>query len=199
MNTLIENLYILTLLGIILISSYVTDEIGIAFYEQQEKQAGKIFDLIHEITPDLHRYEDIVNLIPLTLMISFFAVPTGLALIQEFALRFLFIVFLRSLTIMTTILPKHEKCTKRFTMSTIFSGQCYDKVFSGHTAFVFLLTLLFLRDGYIPFWFFVVINIAQASLILLTRSHYTIDVVFAFLITYLVYDKDISAFVSSRG
>ena len=96
--------------------------------------------------------------------------------------------------LLSTVLPKHEKCTRRFSWSNCFKGQCYDKSFSGHTALVFLACLIFLREGIIPFWALCLIMTTQISLILLTRSHYTIDVVIALLFTYLVYGGDYHIF-----
>jgi hypothetical protein len=183
-----SGIYIAFVIGIIVFSSYVTDEIGIAFYELQDNE-NKIFDMIHSITPDLHMHEDSVNIIPFCILLSFFFIPNGLELSQQFASMFFIVCILRSLTIMTTILPKHEKCSKRFHWSNIFQGQCYDKVFSGHTSFVFLATLIFFKAELISLPFLVLINFIEATAILLTRSHYTVDVLLAYMVSYMVFQS----------
>lgn len=183
----IENTMTIVLLIIIIgLSSYVTDELGIWFYEHQENEK-KIFDLIHEFTPDFHEYGGIVNLIPL-LFLATFLVTKG-NLIWEFAEKFLLLLFLRSLTIFFTILPKHENCSKRFEWSNCLTGQCYDKIFSGHTCLTVLAALLLNRGGYIPAWLGVLFVSLETIFILITRSHYSVDVLFAMVITYLVYDR----------
>jgi hypothetical protein len=174
------------LILIIALSSYVTDELGIWFYEKQLNE-NKVFDLIHEFTPDFHEYGGIVNLIPLLFLGTFLFTKGNL--IWEFAEKFLILIFLRSITIFFTILPKHENCFKRFQWSTCLVGQCYDKIFSGHTALTVLAALLLNRGGYIPTWLGILFVGVETLFILLTRSHYSVDVLFAMVITYLVYDK----------
>lgn len=183
----VENSVTIVLLIIIIgLSSYVTDELGIWFYERRENE-NKVFDLIHEFTPDFHEYGGIVNLIPLLFLGTFLFTKGNL--IWEFAEKFLLLIFIRSLTIFLTILPKHENCLKRFEWSTCLVGQCYDKIFSGHTCLTVLAALLLHRGGYIPTWLGILFVTLETLFILLTRSHYTIDVFFAMVITYLVYDK----------
>lgn len=183
----LENTVTIGLLIIIIgLSSYITDEIGIWFYEMQENEK-KVFDLIHQFTPDFHEYEDIVNLIPI-LFLATFAFTKG-DLVWEFAQKFLLLIFFRALCILFTILPKHEKCVRRFQWSNCVVGQCYDKVFSGHTTFTFLAALLLIRDFYIPTWLGYIFVALEVFFILLTRSHYSIDVVFAMVITYLIFES----------
>ena len=183
----IENTMTIVLLIIIIgLSSYVTDELGIWFYEQQQNE-NRVFDLIHEFTPDFHEYGGIVNLIPLLFLGTFLFTKGNL--IWEFAEKFLLLIFLRSLTIFFTILPKHENCSKRFQWSNCLTGQCYDKIFSGHTCLTVLAALLLNRGGYIPSWLAILFVALETVFILVTRSHYSVDVFFAMVITYLVYDK----------
>ena len=174
------------LLLIIGLSSYVTDELGIWFYELQQNE-NKVFDLVHMFTPDFHEYGGIVNLIPLLFLGTFLFTKGNL--IWEFAEKFLLLIFVRSLTIFLTILPKHEHCSKRFQWSTCLVGQCYDKIFSGHTALTTLAALLLVRGGYIPSWLGILFVTFETIFILVTRSHYSIDVFFAMVMSYLVYDK----------
>lgn len=183
----LENTATISLLILIIaLSSYVTDELGIWFYELQTNEK-KVFDVVHEFTPDFHEYGGIVNLIPL-LFLATFLVTKG-NIIWEFAEKFLLLLFIRSLTIFLTILPKHENCSKRFEWSTCLVGQCYDKIFSGHTCLTMLAALLLVRNQYIPAWLGIFFVSIEVLFILLTRSHYSIDVFFAMVITYLVYDK----------
>jgi hypothetical protein len=188
-------LYILGILTIIGLANYYTNEIGEAYYEG-EKKIDKIFDIVHEYTPDLHQFELAVNILPLLLLGSLVFLSNGKALLLEFAGKYLLLHLIRSLTIISTILPKHEQCSRDKSIFRKVLGDCYDKVFSGHTALVFLLTLMLAREGYLNMVQLVALNAIESSIILLTRSHYTIDVILAYFITYLVYDGDYHIFTN---
>jgi hypothetical protein len=194
-KTLETILYIVFILFIINCSTYITNWLGKEFYER-EVRVNSVFDVFHEYTPDFHKFEVFINIIPFTILGCLFFCGISLDSIKEFAWKLLLIYAIRALTVITTILPKHEKCDYEvgsFSIST-FIGGCYDKVFSGHMALTLLGTLIYYRENYISFSSFAFINMVEAALIILTRAHYTIDVLLAILITYLVYDGDYHIF-----
>ena len=166
-----------------------------AFYDNTDNN-GKVFDLLHSITPDLSDFKPYNDIIVSGVALSFLFVPKGIELFKEFAAKFVLIMVLRALTTISTILPKHEKCDATPLFSRYLKGQCYDKVFSGHTSFVLLATLIYLREGILGWTGFIGINVANIAGILLTRSHYTVDIVLAVLITLLVYDGDYHIFTN---
>jgi len=186
-------LWVGLILTIIFLSNLYTHELGKWFYEHNDSN-GKVFDILHQITPDLHDHKPYNDISLVATIVSFLFVPNSLAIIKEFAGKFLLIMFVRALTIISTILPKHEKCPSELKWYHYIKGQCYDKVFSGHTAFVLLATLIYLREGILSFPVFMAINVANWASIILTRSHYTIDIILAIVITVLVYDGDYHIF-----
>ncbi|KAJ1665133.1 hypothetical protein IW140_003592 [Coemansia sp. RSA 1813] len=110
--------------------------------------------------------------------------------------------FFRSITIsVTTMPPSNASCTIfqprnmwEILMATpqILAGtvsQCTDNVFSGHTV-LFTISFLFLRT-YATHWTVVAYSAGHAVVgilsVLLARYHYTVDVVVAMLLTYLVH------------
>jgi len=190
-----NTLWVLFLASIIITSNYWTHELGMAFYEKTENN-GKVFDLFHSITPDLSSYKPYNDIIVSATALSFLFIPKGMELFKEFAAKFILIMVIRALTTISTILPKHEKCDATPKFSRYLRGQCYDKVFSGHTSFVLLATLIFFREGILGWTGFLGINIANITSIILTRSHYTVDIVLAILITLLVYDGDYHIFTN---
>jgi hypothetical protein len=194
-DTTSNTLWILFLASIIITSNYWTHEFGMRFYEHQNSN-GKVFDLLHSVTPDLSDYKLYNDIIVSLTGLSFFLVPNGGTLFKEFGAKFILILVIRALTTVSTILPKHEKCESTPKWSRLFRGQCYDKVFSGHTSFVLLATLIYVREGILNWPMFLAINFANITGILLTRSHYTIDIVLAILITLLVYDGDYHIFTN---
>lgn len=191
-NRFFENsIWIGVIICILFFSNYFTHELGKTFYKGEQANS-KIFDTLWSITPDLHEYSKFNDIFVVGLLISFLFVPTSI--FKEFIGKFLLILLVRALTIVTTILPKHEKCNDDLTWLQMMKGQCYDKVFSGHTSFVLLATLIFLREGFISLPVFFALNLAQITSIILTRSHYTVDIVLAVVITWLVYDGDYHVF-----
>jgi hypothetical protein len=194
-QTASNTLWVLFLTAIIVTSNYWTHELGMAFYDNT-KNNGKVFDLLHSITPDLSDWKPYNDVIVSLVALSFFLIPNGIGLFKEFATKFILIMVIRALTTVSTILPKHEKCDATPRFSRYWLGQCYDKVFSGHTSFVLLATLIFLREGILGWPAFAAINLANITGIILTRSHYTVDIVLAILITLLVYDGDYHIFTN---
>jgi hypothetical protein len=190
-------LWLFALIAFIFFSNYATHYLGKWHYEHNEPN-GKIFDILHHITPDLQKYAMYNDTILVITMISFLFVPNSVSILKEFLGKFILIMFVRALTIMSTILPKQDGCSSELTWMNMFKGQCYDKVFSGHTAFVLLATLIYLRENIISFPAFLGINLANITSIILTRSHYTIDVILAVVITYLVYDGDYTVFTKLK-
>ena len=190
-----NSLWILFLAAIIVTSNYWTHYLGMWFYEHNNSN-GQIFDLGHSLTPDLSEYKPYNDIIVSMTALSFLFVPNGLSLFKEFGAKFILILVVRALTTVSTILPKHEKCESTPKFSRFWIGQCYDKVFSGHTSFVLLATLIYLREGIVSWPSFLAINLTNITGILLTRSHYSVDIVLAVLITLLVYDGDYHIFTN---
>lgn len=72
-------------------------------------------------------------------------------------------------------------------LNTFFypNGYCpYDLFYSGHTATLFLLCL-FSNGGWR--WFFMLLTCSVATMLVLQRVHYTIDILMAFPATWMIY------------
>lgn len=180
-----EILYFCIIIAIILLSNYVTLKLGEYHYTTHKKT--ELFDIFHTILPDLHAYGDILNnIVPVLGFVSLYFCSNS-KLTVEFLSKFVIIMLVRALTIISTILPKHEKCDETINTNSIIVGGCYDKIFSGHTAFVLLLTLLYFREHIINMPLLVGINAVNILLILATRSHYTVDVLLAIFVTSTIY------------
>jgi hypothetical protein len=89
-----------------------------------------------------------------------------------------------------TILPKDKKCDIK--NSSVYNGGCYDKVYSGHFAAVFICLLTLYKNKYINIFTLVFLSMVMAFLLILTRAHYTIDIVVAFLVVCVVYQNNIN-------
>jgi hypothetical protein len=161
-------------------SNYLTNKIG----NEHFSKTTDLFDLGHILIPDLHEYYYIYNLCFYIVAASFFALSTKGKI--DFFTKLVIIYVLRGITILVTILPKHHKCENSDTIFTYINGDCFDKIFSGHTSFMFLLTLFLMKENLINLPVLIGINLANIFSILAVRSHYTVDVLLALLITFFI-------------
>ena len=145
-----------------------------------------IYDSLHNILPNLREYNYSVDIIILIAVISLYFLGTK-DLIYELIGKFIIIMFIRAFTILTTILPKDEKCDTTLNISSFIFGGCFDKIFSGHTSAILLLTLLYYREHIINLYTLLGINILNIFLILSTRAHYTVDIILAIFVTTTIY------------
>jgi len=183
-----EYIYLIIILLIIFISNYAVLKLGSEYYNNSEPI--ELFDIFHSILPDLHAYHTIVDIIGLVLLISLFFV-SNTTITTEFLAKFTIIMFIRAFTTISTILPKHSICDETITTHSLLLGGCYDKIFSGHTSFTLLLTLLYYREHIINLPLLIGINATNILAILATRSHYTVDVLLAIFVTTTIYSIQI--------
>ena len=183
-DTIIVLLYIITTS-----LNYLVQYIGNGI---NKKDPRRIWDIVWDNTPDLNEYAYIKNILPVSLLASVFFIKDGFSIFYEFFTKFILILIIRSATVISTIFPKYAKC--RLTGNTIEDaiGGCYDKIFSGHTSFVALFTLILLNKNKINPLIFWILNIFEMSIITLSRSHFTVDVILGFVISYLIYNGNYS-------
>jgi hypothetical protein len=182
---------------------------GTAYYgggDGKCKKSDDVWDILHANFKNYSEYNYtknwymIVFFIPL--IYNIFKITNGF--IKEFIFKFLIIIFLRSITITATILPKNttvevkpDKYGNLSLFDKTIGGGCYDKMFSGHFAFGLLLTLLMfkyniLKMNTLNLMLFVVLNALHLFILGVTRSHYTMDMIVALYVTLFVYNLDIN-------
>jgi len=150
---------------------------------KNNKTTPKVYDIGHKYLPNIAQYEYIINIILGLAACSFFIYPK---IFLPFLVLFLIIIVIRMITIQLTVLPKTTCDIKK---SVDLSGYCYDKIFSGHAAFMCLLTLFLYNLKKISIFVLIIINVLYGLLIISARSHYTIDVVVAFIVTLLIFQN----------
>lgn len=125
--------------------------------------------------------------------------------IEKFLYMLTFMYTIRAISFSLTILPKcgkmNDKDNTRSCSQILFDyvtmrdphiGHNNDLLFSGHVGFVCLFNLYVYHFGYVGYetnafmWF---INFINSIFIILTRCHYSIDVLYSYIVTYLIYDK----------
>lgn len=176
----------------IIINYYVHTEAK-TFYNKriiEKKIQPKIYDIGEKYIPDLsnnhilHRISDIIVLI---LPLCF-----GQNILKKHASYIIPIFLIRYFFISLTILPKNKSCDDNsMGIHNYIFGHCYDKIFSGHFAVIFLLSLILYDNGY-NYIFLILLNIINTFLILAIRSHYTIDIAVAAIVVIVSYQNKLT-------
>ena len=149
-----------------------------------------LYDTIISNIPDLSKFRNIPNILLLVLM-SYLIIPLifnpNIDVFISIYRYFSIILFLRSITISSTILPPiNRNCDFKLNMQTFMEGHCLDKIFSGHTAFSLLLVFVCNKFNILSKTFIYIMLLTQFLLalsLILTREHYTVDVILGYLIT----------------
>jgi len=173
--------------------TYTTFKNGLVFYENRKKLNKihpKIFDISYKYLPDLTDNKFLSIILNIIVFTSPFIIEFifGYKILDEYIYYFFIIYIIRSIFINVTILPKIKKCNNNFNFISFLNGQCYDKIFSGHFASFFLLILILYKNK-------IYTNIPVLSLstfiialfILLTRSHYSVDILTALFVVITIY------------
>jgi hypothetical protein len=175
------------------IFSYATHKNGSDFYEDRiknNKTTPKVFDIGHKYLPDMSDSVLLPALLNGMVVLGpiFVDLVLDYKITNEFIYYFIIIMFIRMIMMNVTILPKNKKCNQEFSFISSFNGHCYDKIFSGHFASTFLLVLI-LYNRKITTNPLILGGLAtsNALLILLTRSHYTIDILVSAIVVLFVY------------
>lgn len=183
--------FIFTAVIIHVICSYSVVYFGKQFYSARLEKCPrpKVFDLAHKFLPNLsksitlHLINDIIAGI-------FVVLPLFLNM-TVFYLYWFLLVGIRGITNLVTILPKDKDCfdanyTSGF--KQLLTGHCYDKIYSGHfaTAMLFGILLLRMYPNQVSLWMVIPALVCYALLILITRGHYTIDLIVSIFVVFAV-------------
>lgn len=184
---------------------------GTSYYTLPDKtcrEVDEVWDIIHANFNDYSQYNYTKNwymvLFVVPIIYKYLNDSISNQFLKEFIIKFLIIIFLRSATIIATILPKNtpvEVIPDEYGNLSLFDktigGGCYDKMFSGHFAFGLLLTLLMFKHQIVEstkfnIVLFTVINLLHLFILGVTRSHYTMDMIVSLYVTLFVYNLDIN-------
>jgi hypothetical protein len=157
------------------------------FYKNKENYK-KVQDVLHNILPHLSVFEYASDI--LSVLVVLYLAIMNFDLVYQLGGFGITIFLLRQLIIPITILPKNEACNIKDT--SMFRGGCYDKIFSGHFGFTFMATLILFNNGLINHLFAILINLVNALFILLSRSHYTIDIIVSIFVVIIIYQYNLN-------
>ncbi len=186
-------LYNVILICVHILTVHHVSNTGYSFYNnriQKGKINPKVYDIGVKYTPNLSNYKS------LEYLSHFFAyiLPLlfGIDVFREYLQYYIVITLLRYLLNILTILPKEKHCDDKISIFNYIFGHCYDKIFSGHFASLFLLSLILFDNKIITsIPLLTIFNVFNALLILSLRFHYTIDIIVAILVTIIVYQNNI--------
>ena len=134
----------------------------------------------------LDKFYDLTVVPPLFLTLMFYQKMP----IDNLLINLSLILVLRGICIITTSIPKFKSCKQEnYKYSLLFSGGCYDKIFSGHLAFIitFILYLINYTDQSnfkIIYYFYIII---ASVLSLITESHYSIDLLISWILSVTLF------------
>jgi len=156
------------------------------------RHSPPLFDIIHDHVPSLQQYRIIPELCYLApvlftsaLMLYHFD-QRSLDCIRTFLWTHAFLLCFRALSFSSTLLPDSSQTCH----TSIFTGSCYDLIYSGHVMIMFLSILLgqhFFVLHPIINAFFILDLLVTSFLVIVTRNHYTVDVVIALIMTILTF------------
>jgi len=180
---------ILILLAIIfhIYANYVTHHRIIKNDDKYKYKHKPLFDIIHSNTLNMNKYKYIPDYLAFVFLLPLLYTQDNKCISMFFKIGAI-IVILRSISILATDMPRSDiECNQSELKNyNLFFGHCYDKMFSGHVALT-LLSLLILyhfnkiNDG--QMLFSILFHIVYSCFIIITRSHYTVDVLISYFIT----------------
>lgn len=157
------------------------------FYQTKENYK-KVQDIFHSILPHFEHFEYASDVLTL-LVIGYLAIMNFHLLYHLGGLIFT-LVLLRQFIIPITILPKNNLCS--ISDTSMFRGGCYDKIFSAHFGITFLTTLILFDNGFINNMVAILINLVNGMFILLSRNHYTIDIIVSIFVVIIIYQNNLN-------
>jgi len=157
------------------------------FYQKKENHK-KVQDIFHNVLPHFQHFEYASDIL-LVLVFVYLAIM-NFGLIYQLAGFIFTLVLLRQLIIQITVLPKNETCNIKDTC--MFRGGCYDKIFSAHFGIVMLTTWVLYDNGLINKFVMIFINLLNALFILLSRNHYTIDIIVSIFVVIIIYQNNLN-------
>lgn len=145
-----------------------------------------LYDILHQVIPNLKRYERLIDLVPVLLGIAvlYLYMYDNLdeRLIRDTIMNFSILMIVRAVFFSVTILPS-PICTKK--NKTLAIGGCHDCIFSGHTILMLLLAYSLYKHNPDYQTALMAYCILGSLLVIGTRSHYTIDVIVAYFAVYV--------------
>lgn len=159
------------------------------------KNTTKVWDIIHDNLPELRLpyFSDFLVLLQTVLTLT---------VINSTELSEIFLVMgiaqiCRAICCISTVLPPLKNYHDKYRLGGI-NGTGSEYIFSGHACYSAVCAIYLYKKGiFSPVTIFVYNSLSQFSIVI-TRNHYTVDVILAWIIVPLIYGNVMSAVKSSE-
>lgn len=142
-----------------------------------------LHDVLHHMLPDISKWVWIRDIVLISLWIPFIIYIKGkLEFLKSFTETFLWVVFIKALLIFFTFIPP----SNRDCLDKRYLNHCYHNAVSGHAAMAYILCFLYYKYSLINRPTATTIVLLYGLLIVLTRAHYTKDVLEALVVVTLM-------------
>ena len=161
-----------------LIANSFSYKIGTDLLEQ-----SPLYDILHEILPNLAKYVYIRDIILILAILPILFFPKIWKYIPELWNSFMLVVLVKAICIFFTNIPSSHPSSKNPNIYDL--NHCHHSSVSGHSALFMILALLYIK-GCFNVWIIWMSVFLYSLLIVISRSHYTLDVIHGLLITFLI-------------
>jgi hypothetical protein len=160
---------------------------------------NKVFDLFYYLMPKINFSQNILNILN-TISIFILILPlfinktstSNWTLIKTIISIYIPVALIRVITTNLTILPSDIKCNiNEFNINELIVGYCYDKLFSGHLAITLVAMYVYYTNNIINKYYAYGNILFIIIYMLLTKGHYTNDLLFSFFVVYFVIKENI--------
>lgn len=164
--------------------------------EIEKINKNQYFDVIQHNFGNYSQFHYLKNIITLSILIPFIIFHSKSKLygvLGDILVYIPILIIIRSVLTSVTILPSDRsyEIKETNTLLDYFIGDNNDRMFSGHVLFFTFLSYLLIKWNYLTITplnilLLFLMNIFHAFIIVVTHSHYTIDVFNSFIITILL-------------
>jgi hypothetical protein len=186
------NILLIIIVLILLVHKFNLDHLdhhSEKFY-QNNKNYKSVKDILHHMVPHISALEYAPDI--LTVLVFAYMMIMKYQLFNQYFGFLITIMLVREFVVRLTVLPKNKLC--KIQHQNTLRGGCYDKIFSGHFANVFLMTLLLYDNQLIHTLIAIVINLVNMIFIILSRAHYTIDIVVSIMVVTIIYQNNLNIY-----
>lgn len=146
---------------------------------------NKIIDIVHEYFPPFQNsyFSDVGILLQIIYTIA--TIPYSS--LNEIFLVMSIVQFFRILCFSTTILPPLKRYNDKIRLFGL-NGSGTEYIFSGHACYACISFIYLYKHDIFPLYVLIPYNFITQFLVVLSRNHYTVDVILSWIITPLVYN-----------
>jgi hypothetical protein len=163
---------------------FLLSSLGCVIAANLIKSDKKIIDIVHHNLPYVH-LPYVSDALVLTQTVGCATVLDHEAL-SEFFLIMGIAQLCRILTMTSTVLPPLKNYHDKYRMGGI-NGTGTEYIFSGHACYACLSAIYLYTYKIVPLHSLIVYNLISQMMIVLSRNHYSVDVVLAWIIVPLIY------------